>query len=83
MHFFGWVAGILFILSLLLFVPVFIDYVDTGLVPRFPTFIASAVLMVMTLLSLSSGLILDTNAKNSRKNFEIQMDIIRMMLKHE
>lgn len=31
MHFFGWVAGILFILSLLLFVPVFIDYVDTGL----------------------------------------------------
>lgn len=83
MHFFGWVAGILFILSLLLFVPVFIDYVDTGLVPRFPTFIASAVLMVMTLLSLSSGLILDTNAKNSRKNFEIQMNIIRMMLKHE
>lgn len=83
MHFFGWVAGILFILSLLLFVPVFIDYVDTGLVPRFPTFIASAVLMIMTLLSLSSGLILDTNAKNSRKNFEIQMNIIRMMLKHE
>ena len=39
--------------------------------------------MVMTLLSLSSGLILDTNAKNSRKNFEIQMNIIRMMLKHE
>ena len=83
MHFFGWMSGILFILSLLLFVPVFIDYVDTGLVPRFPTFIASAVLMVMTLLSLSSGLILDTNAKNSRKNFEIQMNIIRMMLKHE
>lgn len=83
MHFFGWIAGILFILSLLLFVPVFIDYIDTGLVPRFPTFIASSVLMVMTLLSLSSGLILDTNAKNSRKNFEIQMNIIRMMLKHE
>lgn len=83
MHFFGWIAGILFILSLLLFVPVFIDYIDTGLVPRFPTFIASSVLMVMTLLSLSSGLILDTNAKNSRKNFEIQMNIIRMMLKRE
>lgn len=83
MHFFGWIAGILFILSLLLFVPVFIDYVDTGLVSRFPTFIASSILMVMTLLSLSSGLILDTNAKNSRKNFEIQMNIIRIMLKHE
>lgn len=83
MHFFGVVAAILALLSIVLFVPVLGEYIHTGLVPRFPTFIGSVFLMTMALLSLVCGLILDTNATNSRKNFELQMNIIRMMLKHE
>lgn len=83
MHFFGLVAAILAILSIIFFVPVLGEYIHTGLVPRFPTFIGSVFLMTMALLSLVCGLILDTNATNSRKNFELQMNIIRMMLKHE
>jgi glycosyltransferase involved in cell wall biosynthesis len=81
MHFFGWLAAFFAVVSVVLFLPVFWEYVKTSMVPRFPTFIASAVLMVMALLSLSCGLVLDTNAKNSRKNFEIQMNIIKMMMK--
>ena len=81
LKFFGMIALLLAVVSLILFVPVFMEFLKTGLVPRFPTLIVSTVMMLTAFLSLVCGLILDTNAKNSRKNFEIQMNIIRMMLK--
>jgi len=37
-------------------------------------------MMLTAFLSVVCGLILDTNSKNSRKDFEIKMNIIRMML---
>ena len=81
LKFFGIFALLLAAFSLFLFIPVFTEFLKTGLVPRFPTLIVSAVMMLAAFLSLVCGLILDTNAKNSRKNFEVQMNIIRMMLK--
>ena len=81
LHFFGLSAAMLVIVSLVLFIPVLIEYVETGLVPRIPTLIISAILMLSAFLSVVCGLILDTNAKNSRKNFEVQMNLIRMMIK--
>ena len=80
MRFFGALAALLAALALAFFLPVFAEYVQTGLVPRFPTFIASAFTMSAALLSLVCGLILDTHARNSRKNLEIQMNIIAMLL---
>ena len=79
LKFFGVVALLLAIASLVLFVPVFTEFLKTGLVLRFPTLIVSVVTMLAAFLSLVCGFILDTNAKNSRKNFEIQMNIIRMI----
>ena len=81
LKFFGIFSLLLGLFSLLLFIPVFTEFLRTGLVPRFPTLIVSTVMMLAAFLSLVCGLILDTNAKNSRKNFEVQMNIIRMMLK--
>ena len=80
LSFFGVLALILIILSLILFIPVFSEYLATGLVPRIPTLIVSSIMMLAAFLSIVCGLILDTNAKNIRKDFEIKMNIIRMML---
>ena len=80
LSFFGVLALILIILSLILFIPVFSEYLSTGLVPRIPTLIVSSIMMLAAFLSIVCGLILDTNAKNVRKDFEIKMNIIRMML---
>ena len=80
LNFFCFLALILIILSLILFIPVFAEYLSTGLVPRIPTLIVSSIMMLTAFLSVVCGLILDTNAKNSRKDFEIKMNIIRMML---
>jgi glycosyltransferase involved in cell wall biosynthesis len=46
--------------SILLAVPVVMTYMETGLVPRFPTAILSTGLMLLAFLSLACGLILDT-----------------------
>lgn len=81
LKFFGIIALLLAAVSLVLFVPVFSDFLKTGLVPRFPTLIVSTMMMLSAFLSLVCGLILDTNAKNSRKCFEVQMNIIRTLLK--
>ena len=83
LKFFGLLSVVLGILSLVLFIPVFSEFLRTGLVPRFPTLIVTVVMMLAAFLSMVCGLILDTNAKNSRKNFEVQLNMIKMLLKKE
>ena len=74
LQFFGAIALILAIIALILFLPVFFQYLETSLVPRFPTLIVSGFLMLASLLSFFCGLILDTIAKNNRKTFELHMN---------
>ena len=77
LQFFGVIALIFALLALILFLPVFFQYLETSLVPRFPTLIVSGFLMLASLLSFACGLILDTIAKNNRKTFELHMNLIR------
>ena len=83
LKFFGLLSVVLGLVSLVLFIPVFSEFLRTGLVPRFPTLIVTVVMMLAAFLSMVCGLILDTNAKNSRKNFEVQLNMIKMLLKKE
>ncbi len=48
------------ILSIGLFIPVFIAYLKTGLVLKFPTLIVSVVLLTLSLIFFITGLILDS-----------------------
>lgn len=61
--FFGAGALVLVLLGIGLAVPVFIDYLRTGLVPRLPTAVLSASLVLAALLSLVCGLVLDSVAR--------------------
>lgn len=54
------VGVLLGLLSLVLGGPVVVEFVETGLVPRFPTAILASAIMVIGVLSLVTGLILDT-----------------------
>ena len=58
--FFGALFAIFAILSLILGIPVVIEYLHTGFVPRLPTAVLAVALMLLAFLSLFSGLILDT-----------------------
>lgn len=57
--FFGGCALLLAIASLLLVAPVFAEYFHFGVVPRLPTAVLSAALMISAMLSLCSGLVLN------------------------
>ncbi|UFZ07418.1 glycosyltransferase family 2 protein [Bradyrhizobium ontarionense] len=48
-------------------IPIFVTYFETGLVPRLPTAVLSMGLMIMALLSASSGLVLDTVTRGRRE----------------
>ncbi len=60
MAFFGLAALVLALLSIGLSVPIVMTFLATGLVPRFPTAILSASIMLLAFLSLVCGLVLDT-----------------------
>lgn len=83
LRFFTAAAAFFLVLALLFFLPVLNNYVMTGLVPRLPTLITSGFLTMTAVAAEGVGLVLDTSVKNARKNREIQMNIIRMLLKKE
>lgn len=58
--FFSIIGALFAALSVILMVPVLLEYFETGLVPRFPTAILSGFLMIAALISLANGLILDS-----------------------
>ena len=76
MYFFGLLSLILFALTLILFIPVFVEYSKTGLVLRFPTLIVSGFIGLSGLLSLFTGLILTTLAEKDRQEFEFRLSVI-------
>jgi hypothetical protein len=65
--FFGCACLALALLSIGLSVPIFLEYLQTGLVPRFPTAILSVGIMVVAALSMVCGLVLDTVTHSRRE----------------
>ncbi len=71
---FGGAATGMALLSLLLFVPVFGEYLATGLVPKFPTLIVSGLLMLGSMLSLATGILMDFCYRLHRQRFEMTLN---------
>lgn len=71
--YFGVIALILALVSIGFFVPVFLEYVRTGLVPKFPTLIMSGFMMVAAIQSFFAGLILQTSVQKNRQDFEMEL----------
>ncbi len=67
MQSFGLVAVLLALISVIIAVPLFITYYETGLVPRFPTAVLATGLGLLSFLSLTCGLILDTVTRGRRE----------------
>ena len=79
LKFFGAAALILMLIALAMFIPVFTEFLNTGLVPRFPTLIVSGLIALTSFLSAVCGLILDTIAVNARKDFELKMNMLKII----
>jgi len=65
--YFGLIGGALALLAMILAVPLALTYLNTGLVPRFPTAILVTGLMIIAALCFFAGLILDTVVRGRRE----------------
>jgi glycosyltransferase involved in cell wall biosynthesis len=67
LRFFTAIGIFLMLVSVGLAIPVFVTYLEEGVVPRLPTAVLSTGLMVVAVLSISSGLVLDTVTRGRRE----------------
>jgi glycosyltransferase involved in cell wall biosynthesis len=65
--FYGGLACLLLLAAIILAVPLLVTYLDTGLVPRFPTAILATGMVIVAVLSFFAGLILDTVTRGRRE----------------
>lgn len=79
-QFFSVLSFLLAIVSVIFAIPILIEYLDTGLVPRFPTAILCSALMVLSFLSFYAGLILDavtSSRREMKRLFYLQLPRLR------
>lgn len=69
--FFGLIALLLALVSVLFFIPLALDYIKTGLVAKFPTLIVCGFTMIAAILSLAVGMVLQNNVHKERQDFEM------------
>ena len=74
MQFFGLLCLLLFVLAAILMAPVFVVYFQTGLVPRFPTMIASGFIAMAGIQAFFSGMILQVMTAKDRRDFEYRLN---------
>src|SRR5712672_1127598 len=67
LRFFTAIGCCLALVSVGLALPVIVTYLEQGLVPRLPTAVLSMGLMILAVLSVSSGLVLDTVTRGRRE----------------
>ena len=87
MNFFGMLALVLTIVSAGFFSPVFLEYIETGLVPKFPTLIVCGFALMAAIQSVFVGLVLAAFAQRNRQEFEMNLIKVDMqykeLVKHE
>jgi glycosyltransferase involved in cell wall biosynthesis len=65
--FYGTIGALLLVAALVLSIPLILTYLDTGLVPRFPTAILVTGMTIVAVLCFFAGLILDTVTRGRRE----------------
>ena len=74
--FFSILSLILLLISFGFFLPILIQFVQTGIVDKFPTLIVISALTVIALLNFFCGVILSVLKKQHRQNFERQLTVL-------
>lgn len=72
-QFFSLLSLALIIIAAVFFIPVLVEYINTGLVPRIPTLIVCGFVVLGAIQSYFSGLILSTIVQKNRQDFEYRL----------
>jgi glycosyltransferase involved in cell wall biosynthesis len=75
--FFSLLSVVLVLLGVGFLIPVIADYIETGLVPKFPTLIVCCFVLVAALQSFFAGLVLQSIEQKNKQDFEMQLLAVR------
>lgn len=75
--FFSLLSSVLVVLGVGFLIPVIVDYIETGLVPKFPTLIVCCFVLVAALQSFFAGLVLQSMEQKNKQDFEMQLLAVR------
>ena len=71
--FFSALSTVLLLLTVGFFIPVLVEYCETGLVAKFPTLIVCGFVGLAAVQSFFAGMILNNIAQRDRKDFELNL----------
>ncbi len=74
LRFFGALCVLLMVTAFIFLIPIISVYLQTGLVPRFPTLIVCGFMMLAGIQSFFAGMILEVMAAKDRRDFEYRLN---------
>ena len=74
LSFWGWISAILALISVGFFIPILIEFFQTGLVPNFPTLIVCGFTMLAAIHALFAGMTLQTMVQKNKQDFELHLN---------
>ena len=74
--FFSILALVLAVIAVIFFIPVLMEFLETGLVLKFPTLIVCGFVMMAAIQSFFAGLILSNMAMKNRRDFEYRFTLV-------
>ena len=77
--FFGTLGVISILVGVGFFVPIFVEYAKTGLVPKYPTLIVLTALWVMGIVSIFSGMVLSVVNTRAKQEFERFLNLLHII----
>ncbi len=82
-RYFGLISFILVALATGFMIPVIIEYIQTGLVPRFPTLIVCGFAVIAAIQSFFTGQLLKTIYQKNRQDFEMNLYSVTSEMKEK
>lgn len=76
--FFGLMSTVLMVLGVGFMIPVLVDYLNTGLVERYPTLFVCCFVILTAIISWFSGQILHTIRWKNRQDFEMRLHQVKL-----
>lgn len=76
LSFFGIMGGLLILFAAVVFLPILLEYFETGLVLRFPTLIVCGFVALAGVFSFFSGMILEVMAAKDRRDYEYRLKCV-------
>ncbi len=76
LKFFGWIGAFFILVGMIFFIPIVLEYIATGMVPKFPTLIVISASWIIGIIGFFCGLILTVIKNQSRREFERFLNLL-------